>query len=197
MSVAPHGPFLQLALVADDVFIRLEDFPYRWTIYMPLAVYCTMHLSIMTMLHPNQYVYYNAFAGGVEGAQRKFNLDYWANSYAEAAQGLEDYLRAQYGLGFVEREFTVAVCGPAEYYFPENFSFTEEENPSTRSNVWARCSRSCLIAATFSRFSGAQTIRLESIADRAFRFIGYGGWRGHRPTHRISAGPELAPVLHW
>ena len=119
------------ALVADDVFIRLEDFPYRWTIYMPLAVYCTMHLSIMTMLHPNQYVYYNAFAGGVEGAQRKFNLDYWANSYAEAVQGLEDYLRAQYGLGFVEREFTVAVCGPpysAEYYFPENFRFTEEEN---------------------------------------------------------------------
>ena len=58
------------ALVADDVFIRLEDFPYRWTIYMPLAVYCTMHLSIMTMLHPNQYGYYNAFAGGVEGEQR-------------------------------------------------------------------------------------------------------------------------------
>jgi branched-subunit amino acid transport protein len=119
------------ALVADDVLIRLEDFPYRWTIYMPLAVYCTMHLSIMTMLHPNQYVYYNAFAGGVEGAQRKFNLDYWANSYAEAVQGLEDYLRAQYGLSFVEREFTVAMCGPpysAEYYFPENFRFTEEEN---------------------------------------------------------------------
>jgi hypothetical protein len=119
------------ALVADDVLIRLEDFPYRWTIYMPLAVYCTMHLSIMTMLHPNQYVYYNAFVGGVEGAQRKFNLDYWANSYAEAVQGLENYLRAQYGLGFAEREFTVAVCGPpysAEHYFPENFRFTEEED---------------------------------------------------------------------
>jgi hypothetical protein len=85
----------------------------------------------MTMLHPNQYVYYNAFVGGVEGAQRKFNLDYWANSYAEAVQGLEDYLRARYGLGFVEREFTVAVCGPpysAEHYFPENFRFTEEED---------------------------------------------------------------------
>ena len=45
------------------------------------------------MLHPDQYVYYNAFVGGVDGAQRKFKLDYWANSYAEAVRGLEDYLR--------------------------------------------------------------------------------------------------------
>ncbi len=83
----------------------------------------------MAMLHPNQYVYYNAFVGGVEGAQRKFKLDYWANSYAEAVQGLEDYLRAQYGANFEEREFTVAVCGPpisADYYFPPNFRFIRE-----------------------------------------------------------------------
>ena len=46
------------------------------------------------MLHPDQYVYYNAFVGGVDGAQRKFKLDYWANSYAEAVHGLADYLRA-------------------------------------------------------------------------------------------------------
>jgi hypothetical protein len=78
----------------------------------------------MVMLHPDQYVYYNAFVGGVDGAQRKFKLDYWANSYAEAVRGLEDYLRRQYGADFEEREFTVAVCGPpisARYYFPDNF----------------------------------------------------------------------------
>ena len=83
----------------------------------------------MAMLHPDQYVYYNAFVGGVEGAQRKFKLDYWANSYAEAVQGLEDYLRAEYGADFEEREFTVAVCGPpisAGYYFPPNFRFVRE-----------------------------------------------------------------------
>ena len=78
----------------------------------------------MVMLHPDQYVYYNAFVGGVDGAQRKFKLDYWANSYAEAVRGLEDHLRRQYGADFEEREFTVAVCGPpisARYYFPANF----------------------------------------------------------------------------
>jgi len=81
------------------------------------------------MLHPNQYVYYNAFVGGVGGAQRKFKLDYWANSYAEAVQGLENYLYPTYGPDFEDHEFTVAVCGPpvsADYYFPANFRFTRQ-----------------------------------------------------------------------
>ena len=46
-------------------------------------------------------------------------------------QGLEDYLRTEYGADFEEREFTVAVCGPpvsAEYYFPPNFRFIRERD---------------------------------------------------------------------
>lgn len=36
-------------------------------------------------LHPYQYIYYNGFVGGVSGAFRNFDLDYWATSYREAA----------------------------------------------------------------------------------------------------------------
>jgi Dolichyl-phosphate-mannose-protein mannosyltransferase len=117
------------ALVADQACTRLARLPYRWPIYMMLLIYGISHVSIMVMLHPNQYVYYNAFVGGVGGAQRKFKLDYWANSYAEAVQGLENYLQAAYGPDFEDREFTVAVCGPpisADYYFPSNFRFTRQ-----------------------------------------------------------------------
>jgi hypothetical protein len=117
------------ALVADQTCARLARLPYRWPIYVLLLIYSISHVSIIVMLHPNQYVYYNAFVGGVGGAQRKFKLDYWANSYAEAVQGLENYLRVAYGTDFEDREFTVAVCGPpisADYYFPANFRFTRE-----------------------------------------------------------------------
>ena len=96
---------------------------------MMLLIYGIGHVAVMVMLHPNQYVYYNAFVGGVEGAQQKFKLDYWANSYAELVQGLTRYLYSAYGLNFEEREFTVAVCGPpisADYYFPANFRFTRQ-----------------------------------------------------------------------
>jgi hypothetical protein len=117
------------ASAADRGLVWLAGFPYRRPVWALLTLYGCAHISIMVMLHPDQYVYYNAFVGGVEGAQHKFKLDYWANSYAEAVQGLEDYLRTGYGADFEEREFTVAVCGPpisAGYYFPPNFRFVRD-----------------------------------------------------------------------
>jgi hypothetical protein len=117
------------ALVGGRACARLARFPYRWPIYGTLGIYALAHMSVMVMLHPNQYIYYNAFVGGVEGAQRQFKLDYWANSYAEAVQGLERFLITAYGLDFEDRGFTVAVCGPpisADYYFPANFRYTRQ-----------------------------------------------------------------------
>ncbi|HEX3537207.1 MAG TPA: glycosyltransferase family 39 protein [Stellaceae bacterium] len=119
------------ALVADRGLARLGTVPYRRPVYAALALYGIGHVAVMAMLHPDQYVYYNAFVGGVDGAQRKFKLDYWANSYAEAVRGLEGYLRTEYGADFEEREFTVAVCGPplsARYYFPDNFRLTHKRD---------------------------------------------------------------------
>src|ERR1700738_5223727 len=117
------------ALVARQGLTRLRRCRYRKPIYAVIALYCIAHISVMAMLHPDQYVYYNSFVGGVAGAEQKCKLDYWANSYAEAVQGLEDYLRAEYGPDFEEHEFTVAVCGPpisAGYYFPPNFRFVRD-----------------------------------------------------------------------
>jgi hypothetical protein len=117
------------AVAADWGLDLLSRFPYRRPVWGVLALYGCAHISIMVMLHPDQYIYYNAFVGGVEGAQHKFKLDYWANSYAEAVQGLEDYLRTEYDADFEDHEFTVAVCGPpisAGYYFPPNFRFVRD-----------------------------------------------------------------------
>lgn len=36
-------------------------------------------------LHPYEYIYYNRFVGGMNGAQGRFDLDYWVISYREAA----------------------------------------------------------------------------------------------------------------
>jgi hypothetical protein len=56
-------------------------------------------------LHPYEYVYYNRFIGGVQGAYRRFELDYWATSYREAA----DYLNT-----LAPANGTVWVEGPAQ-----------------------------------------------------------------------------------
>lgn len=39
-------------------------------------------------LHPYEYVYYNSLVGGVRGAYRQYELDYWATSYREALETL-------------------------------------------------------------------------------------------------------------
>jgi hypothetical protein len=119
------------ALAMDCAMSRLSGLPYRQPVYAALGLYGVAHVATMVMLHPDQYVYYNAFVGGVEGAKRNFKLDYWANSYAEAVHGLEAYLQKEYGAEFADHEFTVAVCGPpvsAAYYFPANFRFAHRRD---------------------------------------------------------------------
>jgi hypothetical protein len=119
------------ALVADRALDRLVRMQWRRVAYGALGLYGAYHVGVMAMLHPDEYVYYNLLTGGVHGARGLFKLDYWANSYAEAVQGLEDYLRAEYGQDFMDHDFTVGVCGPpgsAGYYFPRNFIYTPDRD---------------------------------------------------------------------
>ena len=95
-----------------------------------LGVYCAYQLLNMISLHPNQYIYYNMIVGGVKGAEGKYALDYWGNSYKEAAKELVRYLKKRDGAHFTERRYRVAVCGPlhsAGYYFPENIHLVKIE----------------------------------------------------------------------
>ncbi len=55
-------------------------------------------------LHPYEYVYYNSLIGGVRGAYRNYELDYWGTSYREAA----DYLNT-----IAPANGTIWVEGPA------------------------------------------------------------------------------------
>jgi len=45
-------------------------------------------------LHPYQYVYYNQLVGGVGGAFRRYETDYWVTSYKEAAEYLNAHASA-------------------------------------------------------------------------------------------------------
>ena len=119
------------AIVADIALDRLARMRFHSAAYAALVLYGLVHVSVMVMLHPDEYVYYNAFVGGTHGAEGLFKLDYWANSYAEDAQALENTLRQEYGADFMDHDFTVFACGPpvsAAYYFPPNFIFTPDRD---------------------------------------------------------------------
>ncbi len=58
-------------------------------------------------LHPYEYIYYNRFIGGEQGAFRKFEMDYWGTSYREAAQWVD---------GNAPLKATVWIEGPAHLF---------------------------------------------------------------------------------
>ena len=81
----------------------------------------------MIKLFPYQYIYYNQLTGGVNGAENKFEMDYWAVSYKEAAEKLVNYLKNKDKDNFKNKKYNIFVGGPneaASYYFPENLILT-------------------------------------------------------------------------
>lgn len=72
-----------LFLVAGILFSRIKK--PLWQITLILLSILPGILGAIH-LHPYEYIYYNHLIGGVNGAQRRFELDYWATSYREAAE---------------------------------------------------------------------------------------------------------------
>jgi hypothetical protein len=67
----------------------------------------------LVRLHPYEYLFYNPVVGGLAGASRHYDLDYWFGSMPEAVSQLEAYLRRTAPLD-VSRPvpvYSVAVCG--------------------------------------------------------------------------------------
>jgi len=84
----------------------------------------------MVALHPYEYVYYNALAGGVRGAQGRYMLDYWGLAFKQAANELRAHLAAGAEHPPPGRRWVVAICGPqssAEIELGPHFETTFDE----------------------------------------------------------------------
>jgi hypothetical protein len=67
----------------------------------------------LVRLHPYEYLVYNSLVGGLDGASRRYDLDYWFGSMPEAINYLEAYLRRTESgnESWPTRFYSVAVCG--------------------------------------------------------------------------------------
>jgi hypothetical protein len=64
-------------------------------------------------LHPDEYLYFNPLVGGLEGASRRYDTDYWVNIMPEAVTDLERFIDHAGGVqtvGQKPRHFRVLVC---------------------------------------------------------------------------------------
>jgi hypothetical protein len=81
-----------------------------------LAVVTTCFLLnavTLVRLHPYEYLFYNPVVGGLDGASRRYDLDYWFGSMPEALSQLEAYLRRTEPVDASRpmQVYSVAVCG--------------------------------------------------------------------------------------
>jgi len=101
----------------NEVLIALETRGHsRRLARGAMALICAGFLweaDTLVRLHPYESLSYNSLVGGLPGAYRRYDLDYWFNSMPEAIHGLEAYVRKTLPGGSIQppRIYSVAVCG--------------------------------------------------------------------------------------
>jgi hypothetical protein len=86
----------------------------------------------LVRLHPYEYLVFNPLVGGIEGASRRYAMDYWFTIMPEAVDGLEAYLdRAEPALSrYPKHSYSVAICG-------ERAAFLKKAKPHLHwAEVW-------------------------------------------------------------
>lgn len=99
----------------DAVLESLDEWrALRMATLAVLIAALTLNASLLVRLHPYEYMFYNRLVGGLQGAERRYEMDYWVNMMPEAVEALESYLNLSQEKS--QRTYTVGVCG-------ETFSF--------------------------------------------------------------------------
>lgn len=106
--------FIFSGIFLDRIYISLNRF---WLFGVFILVSITPGIISGVRLHPYEYVYYNSLVGGVSGANGRFELDYWATSFKEATEYINDIAIS---------DARILVFGPshiAESYAREDLEF--------------------------------------------------------------------------
>ncbi len=109
-------PLATLAGVGLSEFLDAIALRGRRLASAVLAMVCAGFLTdgiMLARLHPYENLSYNALAGGLPGAFRRYDLDYWFNSMPEAIRKLEAFVRERALPDGINSStvFSVAVCG--------------------------------------------------------------------------------------
>jgi hypothetical protein len=98
--------FVMAAVTLEWIFAHVRLPAVRLAV---TAIALLPGVTAIVRLHPYEYIYYNELTGGVAGAYRRYELDYWMTSYREAMTAL-----ARVG----PEGATVGVVGPWELAAP-------------------------------------------------------------------------------
>lgn len=148
MRVALYDNFRQILFILPPIFlmagVAFEAIKnVKWQAALIVVSLLPGMIGIIT-LHPYEYIYYNQFVGGVNGAKDRFEMDYWAISYREAA----DYVNS-----VASPNADIWVEGPAQL-----FSLFAREDLKIYSSGELERADSYEYVVTFTRYNFDQTV---------------------------------------
>lgn len=111
-----YGNFRQLLFITPPLFVfagmTLDLLLSRLRSPMAHAAIAALVLAPgilgIAQLHPYEYVYYNRLVGGVRGAFRSYEMDYWCTSYREAMGWINEAAPAQAEIAVAPPELVAA-----------------------------------------------------------------------------------------
>lgn len=197
MFVVP--PFAALAGIGGDaVLARVEEYGRAIAAagLATVTIAFAVDAAALVRLHPYEYLFFNSIVGGLPGASRRYDTDYWVNIMPAAVKDLEAYLDAtDHNIDPLRpQQFTVGVCG-------ERVSFENEADRRLRwTPDWDHAD--FFIAPTQMNCDQALRGRVLATIDRLGVAIGVvKDLRGLSPQARwapvaVAHGPANAPTAH-
>lgn len=148
MRIALYDNFRQILFILPPIFlmagVAFEAIKnVKWQAALIVVSLLPGVIGIVA-LHPYEYIYYNQFVGGVNGAKDRFEMDYWAISYREAA----DYVNSA-----ASPNADVWVEGPAQL-----FSLFAREDLKIYSSGELDRAESYEYVVTFTRYDFDETV---------------------------------------
>jgi hypothetical protein len=103
-----------------------------WSVQALVLAYWVRMIFAMVHLHPHQYLFFNAFVGGLPGAYLHYSTDYYGNTYKEAFETLREHLWRTERERYLAGPYIVSACMPefvAREYLGPNFVMHQSGGP--------------------------------------------------------------------
>ena len=125
-----HFLFLTIPMIIIAVFgayaiSRIKNRFIKMILFGLIAINLLQTAYEMKVLHPYQYVYYNSLVGGLKGADRKYETDYWAAANKEAVEWFNKNINNP------NKTYYFSVQGDplsSTYYFKKNMLLSDDWN---------------------------------------------------------------------
>jgi len=159
--------FIMVAVALDVLFAKLNRV-WLNLVFIFLLTFPGIYAGVR--LHPYEYIYFNSFVGGVKGAFRHYELDYWATSYKEASEYLNEVALANAKIGVVGTDliFKPYARPDLKVYYFNGVDVSEDFNyvvvTSRANNDLAVCPRAKIVK-TIER-EGAILASIKQVASR-------------------------------